>query len=85
MKITIKDIANDTGLSPATISKYLNHKRIHPGNKALIEASIQKLGYVPNQAAQALCSCKSNTVTLVLCDLGAYFWGNFISAVTRFF
>lgn len=85
MNVTIKDIANDTGLSPATISKYLNHKRIHPGNKKLIEASIRELGYVPNRTAQALRSSKSQTVTLVLCDLGNYFWGNIISSVTHFF
>ena len=32
MKPTITDIAKDTGLSLATISKYLNHKSIRPQN-----------------------------------------------------
>ena len=52
MKITITDIARDTGLAVSTISKYLNHKNILPENEALIEASIKKLGYTPNRIAQ---------------------------------
>ena len=44
MKITITDIARDTGLAVSTISKYLNHKNILPENEALVEASIKKLG-----------------------------------------
>ena len=42
MKATIKDIARDTGLSLATISKYLNHKKISEKNRILIEESIRR-------------------------------------------
>ena len=58
MKPTITDIAKDTGLSLATISKYLNHKSIRPENARIIEESIQRLGYIPNQIAQGLRSKK---------------------------
>lgn len=47
MKITITDIARDTGLAVSTISKYLNHKNILPENEALIEASIKSSAILP--------------------------------------
>mgnify|MGYP000647622220 CR=1 FL=1 len=37
MNVTINDIARATGLSTATISKYINHKKIREENRTLIE------------------------------------------------
>ncbi len=78
MKPTITDIARDTGLSLATISKYLNHKSIRPENARLIEESIQRLGYTPNRIAQGLRSKKTNTIALIIPPLGDCLWGNII-------
>ena len=78
MKPTITDIAKDTGLSLATISKYLNHKSIRPENARIIEESIQRLGYIPNQIAQGLRSKKTNTIALIIPSLGECLWGNTI-------
>lgn len=75
MKITITDIAKDTGLSLATISKYLNHKKVLPENRILIENSIEKLGYTPNRIAQGLRAEKTNTIAIVIPSLSNYFWG----------
>lgn len=85
MKTTIKDIARETGLSLATISKYLNHKNIHPKNKRLIEEAIERLDYKPNHSAQTLRSKRTTTIAIIICDLGNYFWGEIINSVTRFF
>ena len=76
MGSTIIDIAKDTGLSLATISKYLNGKNVLPENKRLIEDSIQKLGYIPNKTAQNLRSKKTNTICILLPIIGDYFWGS---------
>ena len=78
MKPTITDIAKDTGLSLATISKYLDHKSIRPENARIIEESIQRLGYIPNQIAQGLRSKKTNTIALIIPSLGECLWGNTI-------
>ena len=59
MKVTIKDIAKETGLSTATVSKYLNNIKIQENNRILIEAAIEKLGYRPNRSAQILRSKKN--------------------------
>ena len=78
---TIKDIAKDTKLSLATISKYLNGKNILPENKILIEESIKKLGYVPNKTAQNLRSKRHNTICILLPTIGDYFWGHLCSLI----
>lgn len=85
MKVTIKDIARETGLSLATISKYLNNKKIQEKNRLRIEEAIAHLNYKPNRTAQVLRSKRSMTVAILVSDLGNYFWGPIISAVSQFF
>ena len=43
MNVTINDIARATGLSTATISKYINHKKIREENRILIERQFRSL------------------------------------------
>lgn len=85
MKVTIKDIARETGLSLATISKYLNNKKIKESNRLRIEEAIAYLDYKPNRTAQVLRSRRTMTVAILVSDLGDYFWGPIISAVSQFF
>ncbi len=85
MNVTIKDIARETGLSTATISKYLNHKKILEENRILIEETIKRLDYKPNRTAQLLRSKKTKTIGILLSDLGNYFWSPIIYSVTHFF
>lgn len=85
MKTTIKDIAKSTGLSTATISKYLNNKPISQANQELIQNAIQKLHYEPNLAAQSLRSGKTNLIGLIISDIGNYFWGPLIANLTQIF
>lgn len=84
MGSTIKDIAKDTNLSLATISKYLNGKNILPENKKLIEESIERLGYIPNKTAQNLRSKKTNTICILLPFIGDYFWGFLCSIIEEY-
>ncbi len=84
MGSTIKDIAKDTNLSLATISKHLNGKNILPENKKLIEESIQRLGYIPNKTAQNLRSKKTKTICILLPIIGDYFWGFLCSIIEEY-
>lgn len=84
MNATIKDIAQDTNLSPATISKYLNGKKILPENQSTIENSIKKLNYIPNKNAQMLRSRKANVITILTPVIGDYFWGSIINYVEEY-
>lgn len=81
MKATITDIAKDTGLSLATISKYLNHKPVLPENMKKIEESIARLHYVPNQIAQGLRSKKTKTIALILPSLENCLWGKIVNPI----
>ena len=45
MAATIRDIRDRTGLSLATISKYLNGGNVLPRNRKLIEEAIEELHY----------------------------------------
>ena len=69
MNVTINDIARATGLSTATISKYINHKKIREENRILIEKAIQELGYTPNRNAQLLRAKNTHTIgTVIVCS-----------------
>lgn len=65
MSTTIKDIARETGLALATISKYINGGTVRPQNKKQIDKAIRKLNYVPRNAARGLRSSKTYCIGLV--------------------
>ena len=52
MAATIRDIKKRTGLSLATISKYLNGGNVLPENRILIEEAINELHYEVNELAR---------------------------------
>jgi Transcriptional regulators len=84
MGSTIKDIAKDTNLSLATISKYINGKNILPENRKLIEESIERLGYTPNKTAQNLRSKNTKTICIFLPTIGDYFWGSLCNIIEEY-
>lgn len=72
-------------MSIGTISKYLNHKPIQEKNRLLIEDSIHRLNYIPNKTAQHLRSKSSNSVCILIPDIGNYIWGETCNAILSFF
>ena len=79
MSVTIKDVARDTGLSIATISKYLNGGNVLEDNKASIKSVIEKLGYKVNTMARGLKTNKTMTVGVLIPDLKNIFCTTIIS------
>ena len=49
MPATIKDIKEETGLSLATISKYLNGGNVLPKNREKLDVAVSKLHYQNQQ------------------------------------
>ena len=68
-KPTIKDVARESGLSLATVSKVINGLPVGKLSRQRVEAAIEKLGYEVNVYARALKSNKSYTVALIMPSL----------------
>jgi len=71
---TIKDVAQYTGLSIATISKYLNGGNVLEDNRKRIGEAIEILDYKVNHAARSLKTNKTMTVGILLPSLSTPFF-----------
>ncbi|QUS58258.1 substrate-binding domain-containing protein [Pseudovibrio brasiliensis] len=64
---TIKDIAKELGISPATVSRALNgFPEVRAETRKLVQETAATLGYKPNQIAQKLVSGRSGMVGMIL-------------------
>lgn len=66
MSATISDVAKRAGVSPATVSKYLNHKKVSPKTYACIEEAIRELNYQVNDFARGLRTNSSKLIGLLV-------------------
>ncbi|MDR2742677.1 MAG: LacI family transcriptional regulator [Treponema sp.] len=65
--VSIKDIARQAGVSPATVSRAVNGKQcVCAKTKEQILKIVEKTGYVPNKAARAMVLRRSFTVGIVI-------------------
>ncbi len=78
---TIKDIARETGLGFATISKYLNGGNVRSENKLLLDEAISRLGYTMNNTARALKTNKTRMVGIVIPELANLFMTTILTEV----
>lgn len=66
-RVTIKDIAQETGLSIATVSYVLNGKNnVLEETKSIVNDAAKKLGYVRNFSARSLVMNRSNLIGVVI-------------------
>jgi LacI family transcriptional regulator, galactose operon repressor len=71
--ITMRDVAQATGFSPATVSIILNNaplaRYIAPTTRQKIEETAKRLGYRPNAMARFLRSKRSQSIGVMLFDV----------------
>jgi LacI family transcriptional regulator len=71
--VTMRDVANSSGFSPATVSIVLNNaplaRYIAPATKKKIEEAARKLGYRPNAMARFLRSKRTHSVGVMFFDI----------------
>jgi LacI family transcriptional regulator len=71
--VTMRDVATQSGFSPATVSIVLNNaplaRYIAPATKKRIEEVARKLGYRPNAMARFLRSKRSHSVGVMFFDI----------------
>lgn len=64
--VTIKHVAADAGVSLQTVSRVINDEpNVRPAMKARVQASIDKLGYVPSIAAQRMSGSRSYIIMAI--------------------
>ncbi len=81
---SIREIAAGLGVSAATVSNALRGKgRVSPAMVRQIRARAHELGYVPDHAARALRTGKSNTIGLLVPNIEQPLFPAFAQAVER--
>jgi DNA-binding LacI/PurR family transcriptional regulator len=68
-RVTLRDVAQRAGVSPQTVSNYLNGRhQTRPLTRERVEQAIRELGYRPNAAARALRSQRAASLAVLLED-----------------
>ena len=80
---TIKDVARLAGVSPSTVSKYINGGSVRKENIASIRSAIARLDYRVNPIARSLKTRRSDSVGILLPSLAAPFFSSVFMASDR--
>lgn len=81
MAATIRDIKKMTGLSLATVSKYLNGGNVLPENRIKIEEAIKELHYEVNEVARGLAKNQTKTIGVLIHHLDNIFASTIIAYI----
>lgn len=81
-KPTMEDVKNLAGVSISTVSRVINGtKKVSPDKVVAVNNAIEKLGYKPNELARSLVRKKSNTLGIILDDLGIEYMAQYIRGI----
>ncbi len=84
MTITIRDVAEEAGVSVSTVSRVLNDKDdVAPETYERVQDVIQELGYTSSLAARSMRSRRTNVLGLVMPDLADPFSIQVMRGVSR--
>lgn len=80
---TIRDVARHAGVSKSLVSLVLQGKgRVGEASRAAVLQAIDELGYRPNRQARALSRLRSDTVGVVVSDLGNPWFVDLLAGLT---
>ena len=84
-KVTLRDIANEVGLSPTSVSLVLNDRpcKVPAANKQRIKEVARRKRYVPNQIARSLVMQRTNTLGLIVPNIESRFFSSLASSLER--
>ncbi|NJL57044.1 LacI family transcriptional regulator [bacterium] len=67
--MSLQEIAKIAGVSKSTVSRVINHdERVSDETRARVQKVIQEVGYLPNRAARALVSRRTQAIGVVISD-----------------
>lgn len=79
---TIYEVSKLAGVSLATVSRVINNTApVREATKVKVEAAMRELGYRPNSVAQSLASNRSNSIGILVSELGGPFYGELLSRI----
>jgi LacI family transcriptional regulator len=79
---TLSDVAEEAGVSPTAVSRYLNNRIELPlATRERIDAAIAKLNYRPNLLAKRLSTGKAEAISLVTPEIANPFFAELAGAV----
>ena len=78
-RVTIRDVAAHAGVSHQTVSRVINNvERVSPETRALVEASIDELGYRPNAIARSMARGRTCTLACISPNLTDFTFASII-------
>jgi LacI family transcriptional regulator len=81
-KVTIKEVAAATGVSFGTVSRVINNDiHVKPATRERVLIAMEQLGFVVNRQARSLAGGKTNTVGVLVPDLGTGYIGEIIRGI----
>lgn len=82
-RITIKDIAKETGVSIATVSRALNDKSgISEEKKREILQACERFNYIPNGLARGLVQRKTRTIGIIMPEIRSPFYAELMALIS---
>lgn len=81
ISVTMKDVAKKSGLSIATISKYINGGNVLVENREIIDKAIKELGFEVNEMARGLKTNRTMTIGLLIPSLENIFFTSIVSNI----
>ena len=82
--VTIKDIARESGVSVATVSRYINGSdQIETSTSERIAEVIARLGYRPSRTARSLKTHNSRNIMLIVPDINNPFYSKMAEVVNQ--
>ncbi len=82
--ITIKEVAELSGVSTATVSRVINGSgTVSKKKEKTVRKAMKDLGYKPNTFARSLASNKSDSIGLIVGDLEGAFYGSLMKGVEQ--
>jgi LacI family transcriptional regulator len=81
-KVTIIDVAAEAGVSFGTVSRVINNDvHVKPETRERVLKTMQQLGFVANRQARSLAGGKTNSIGVLVPDLGTGYIGEIIRGI----
>ena len=81
---SIRDVAKETGLSIATVSRVMNgNANVNSKTRQQVLDACERLDYLPNSAARALSTSRSKTVAAIIPTIEHSVFAKFISGIEQ--